>query len=329
MLGVGIIGTGWFGSEHAKALSALSEARLVAVCGSSQESAGAFAKQFGGKAYALAKELLVSPEVDAVLVATPHHLHTHLAIQAAQHGKHILLEKPMAPSLEECNQILSAAHGSGVKLMLGHLSHFERPFVRAKELLESGELGEVVLGQSTFAKFWMEHNRRPWHLERSSGGGMMLTAGIHGLDRLMWLMGSRVERVSAQFSTHFHTQQADDTALLFLRFASGASGTLSSIGYAKGAPSFLLELTATGGRMRIDPTQGLFIGREGNWQEIPDALEPQWPLMPLIAEWKAFVEAIQNDSEPVVNGSYARHLMQVIFSAEESSRLKREIEVQS
>jgi len=325
MLGVGIIGTGWFGSEHAKALAALSEARLVAVSGANLASAQAFAKQYGGKAYALAEELLVSPEVEAVLIATPHHLHTHLAIQAAQSGKHILLEKPMAPSLEECNQILSAAQRAGVKLMLGHLSHFERPFVRAKELLESGELGELVLGQSTFAKFWMEHNRRPWHLERSSGGGMMLTAGIHGLDRLMWLMGSRVSSVAAQFGTHFHTQQADDTALLFLRFASGASGVLSSIGYAQGAPSFSLELTATGGRVRIDPTQGLFVGREGSWQEIPNSLVKAWPLEPLIAEWKAFVAVIQNGAEPAVSGSYAGHLMEVIFAAEESSRVQQEI----
>ncbi|WP_018465373.1 Gfo/Idh/MocA family protein [Calidithermus timidus] len=325
MFGVGIIGAGWFGSEHAKALSSVAEARLVAVCGAKLESAQAFAQRYGGRAFSAPEELLADPEVDVVLIATPHHLHADLAIQAAQRGKHILLEKPMAPSLEECDRILAAVHQAGVKLMLGHLSHFERPFVRAKEILQSGELGEPVLGHSTFAKFWMEHNRRPWHLDRGTGGGMMLTAGIHGLDRLMWLIGSRVSSVAAQFGTHFHAQQADDTGALFLRFTSGAAGTLSSVGYAQGAPSFALEITATRGRLHVDPTRGVFVGRNQVWREVPDSLETQWPQKPLIAEWNSFIQAIQNNQEPAVGGSYARHLMQVIFSAEESSKTRREI----
>lgn len=328
MLGVGIIGTGWFGSEHARALAELPQARLLGVCGASLESAQVFARQYGGRAFARPQELLASPEIEAVLIATPHHLHTSLAVQAAQSGKHILLEKPMAPSLDECDQIVAAAQQSGVKLMLGHLSHFERPFVRAKELLDSGELGEPVLGQSSFAKFWMEHNRRSWHLERSSGGGMMLTAGIHGLDRLMWLMGSPVSSVSAQFGTHFHTQQADDSALLLLRFANGAAGTFSSIGYARGAPSFLLEITATQGRLRIDPQQGLFIGRDNRWQEVPASLVKDWPLEPLVAQWQGLIESIQADQETPVSGSYARHVMEVIFAAEESSRLRQEVSLE-
>lgn len=329
MVGVGIIGTGWFGSEHARALAELSQARLLGVCGASLESAQVFARQYGGRAYAQPQELLASPEIEAVLIATPHHLHTDLTVQAAESGKHILLEKPMAPSLDECDQILAAVKQAGVKLMLGHLSHFERPFLRARELLASGELGEPVVGQSSFVKFWMEHNRRSWHLERSSGGGVMLTAGIHGLDRLMWLMGSPVSSVSAQFATHFHTQQADDSALLLLRFASGAAGTLSSIGYAQGAPSFLLEITATQGRLRIDPQQGLFIGRDNRWQEVPHSLVKDWPLEPLVEEWKSFMESIQQGREPAVSGGYARHVMEVIFAAEESSRLRREITLEN
>lgn len=328
MRGVGIIGTGWFGSEHAKALAELSEARLVASCGASLESAQTFAQTYGGKACATVEELLALPEVDIVLIATPHHLHTPYALLAAEHKKHILLEKPMAPTLADCNQILAAVEQAGVRFMLGLLSHFEQPFMLAKQLLDSGELGQPVLGQSTFAKFWMEHNRRSWHLDRQSGGGMLLTAGIHGLDRLMWLMDSRVRSVSAQFGTHFHSQNADDAALLFLRFEDGAAGTLSSIGYSNGAPSFLLEVTATKGRIRIDPIQGVSIGRNDRWEVLPDSLVKSWPLEPLITEWKTFIQAIQDDQKPAIDTAYARELMAVVFAAEESSRQQQEIRLQ-
>lgn len=326
-MNIGIIGAGWFASEHAKALAQIAEVKLVAVCTPIQEAVASFAKQFGGQPYTDGLKLLNHPGLDAVLISTPHHLHTEYAIEAAKRGIHILLEKPMAPTAEECDQILAAAARAEVKLMVGLLSHFERPTVLAKEMLDSGELGEPVLGQSSLIKIWMEHNRRPWHLDRATGGGALLTVGIHGVDRLIWLMGSRVQSVSAQIGAHFHNQKADDAALLFLRFANSTSATLSNIGYATGGPTFLLEITCTRGRLRVDPVSGLSVGRDNAWQVVPDSLVKSWPLEPLVAEWKALLKAIQTGSEPEVGSDHARHVMEVIFAAEQSSQEKREVHV--
>ena len=189
MIGVGLIGAGFFGEMHARALAEVPGARLVAASRRSSAALDEFCARFAVRGYRDYVDLINAPDVDAVVIAAPHHLHAKMAVQAARAGKHILLEKPMALSLDECDRILSAVAEAGVKMMVGHLNHFARAYRIAKRLLDSGEMGEVVLGTSTMSKFWFAPNRRQWHLDRAMGGGMWLTAGMHCLDRLTWLVG--------------------------------------------------------------------------------------------------------------------------------------------
>lgn len=109
MLGVGIIGAGHFGAAHAKALQSVPNARLVAACRNDTQGLGAFIEAFGSTGYLDYRDLLSDPNVDAVVIALPHHLHTDVAIACAEAGKHIMIEKPMAPTVAECRNILAAA----------------------------------------------------------------------------------------------------------------------------------------------------------------------------------------------------------------------------
>ncbi len=324
---VAIIGAGFFGEMHARALQQVRGARLAAVSRTNQAALDEVAAKFGVRGYTSYVELLQDPEIDIVVIATPHDRHTEVAVRAAAAGRHILLEKPMAPSLEECDRILSAVQRAGVRLMVGHINQFARAYRVAKELLASGELGEVVLGISTMSKFWFEPNRRPWHLDRRTGGGMWLTAGMHCLDRLTWLVGSRATSVSASFGTRFHEQNADDVGLVFVRYANGASGAVVSTGYRTGAPKHLTELTCTRGMLNIDYTTGVTIGRDERWMTVPGSGTADWMPEALVNEWQAFLGALQAGSEPPVSGAYARHVMATAFAAEESSRLRCEVTV--
>lgn len=326
-LGVGIIGAGSYGEEHAKAIRELADARLVAVSRTNAAALQTFVEQYGGAAYTDYHALLADPAVETVVIATPHHLHTAVVEDAARAGKHILLEKPMAPTLEECDRILAATAAAGVTLMLGHVNQFALSYRTAKELLDSGEMGEIILGVSTMSKFWFEPNRRDWHLDRATGGGMWMTAGIHCLDRLTWLIGSRVEQVSAELGTRYHQQQADDSGLIFLRYANGAAGTIVSVGYALGAPKHLTELTCTKGMMNIDYVSGVSIGRNEIWRQVPNSGRQDWMHEALVREWEAFIRAARGEEAPAVSGEYARHIMAAVFAAEESSRIKREVAV--
>lgn len=329
MINVGIIGAGFFGEKHAQAIAELAGAQVVAASRTNEPALKEFTQQFGGQGYTSYKELLHDQAVDVVVIATPHHLHTDITVAAAKAGKHIMLEKPMAHNLAECDQILQAVEEAGVKLMVGHINQFAPSYKVAKELIESDEVGEVVLGVSTMSKFWFESNRRSWHLDRETGGGMWLTAGMHCLDRLTWLVDSPVQSVCAHFDTRFHDQKADDVGMIFLRYANGAAGTVVSTGYKNGAPKHLTELTCTKATMNITYDEGVFVGRDEEWQVIPESVSTNWMHQALINEWQGFVKAIREDTESPVTGAYARHIMATAFAAEESSQLKQEVLIPS
>lgn len=327
MVNIGIIGAGSYGEQHARALADLDNARLVAASRTNAGALAQFTRQYGGRPYADFHDLLADPDVQAVVIATPHHLHTNIVEAAARAGKDILLEKPMAPTLDECDRILDAVREAGVRLMVGHTNQFARAYRTAKAILESGEMGEVILGLSTMSKFWYEPNRRDWHLTRDTGGGMWMTAGIHCLDRMTWLIGSRVASVAAQLGTRYHDQQADDVGMIFLRYDNGATGTVVSVGYAQGASKHLTELTCTKGMMNIDYTGGVTLGRDERWTPVPDSGGQDWMHDALVSEWTAFVTMIESNGPSPVPGEYARHIMATVVAAEESSRLRREVAV--
>lgn len=325
MIGVGIVGAGHFGAVHARAMAKVEGLRLVASCREDKAAAAAFAAEHGGASYADWRALIGDPAVDAVVIATPHHLHEEVAIGAAQAGKHILLEKPMAPSVAACDRIAAAADAGGVKLMIGHVMHFALPCLKAKEIIDAGTLGAPVLGSSWMIKLWMESNRRPWHLARAYGGGMLMTAGIHALDRLVWLTGQPVTGVTAMTGTFFHDQEADDAALIGLRFAGGQIGQVASVGFRDGAATFAMDLVCEKGVIRIDFDQGVSIGRGGAWTPVAHSIEPDWMDRAVTREWQALARAIRHDAPSPVGAAYGRHIVACIEAAYEASAERREI----
>ncbi len=325
MIGVGIIGAGDFGAAHARAIAKISNINLVAASRTHEKALGEFCKRFDCQGYTDYQDLLANDEINAVVIATPHHLHTTIVEAAAKAKKHILLEKPMAPSLAECDQILKVVKDHNVQLMLGHVNHFVPAFQIAKKLLESGELGEIVYAQSTMTRPWMTPNRRDWHLNRLTGGGIWLTIGLHVVDQLSWLIDAPVRSVSADLQTRFHEQAADDLAVAFLRYRNGVSATATAIGYKTGVFSFLTELTCTKGLLKIDHANGVFIGKEESWQLVPESASETWMQDALVSEWQAFTRALETSNPMPVTGDYAQQIMQVMFAAERSSQEKMEV----
>ena len=329
MLGIGIIGAGFFGDVHARAITATPGVRVAAVATETAGQAGIFAATHGGTPHGDWRRLLDDAAVDAVVIATPHHLHADMAVEAAAAGKHVLLEKPMARTVLECTRIIEAAGSHGVQLMIGHLLHFARPSLAAQAILARGDLGRPVIGSSALRKLWMEPNRRDWHLDPASGGGMLMTAGIHALDLLVWLMDARVSAISAATGTYFHDQPADDSVALLVRFVDGRFGQVSSVGYRDGAVRYGMDLVCERGTLRIDYDAGVFVGHDGRWTEVPDTLEPDWMLRAVEREWQAMLAAIEGRAPVPVSGAYGRHIIACIEAAFTSSRDRREVTVEA
>lgn len=327
MLGVGILGAGFFGAFHARAIAEIPDISVVAACAEELALAEAFAAEHGGKPYGDWRAMLDDKSVDAVAITAPHHLHCELAVAALAAGKHVLLEKPMALSVTECSRIIAAAEGSRRKLMVAQIMHFVWPCLVAREILDRGELGRPVTGSSSLQKIWMEQNRRGWHLDPLTGGGMLMTAGIHALDQLVWLMNGRVGSVSAAVSTSFHDQKADDSAMMLLRFADGRFAQVASIGFRDGGGTFDIDLVCERGTLRIDVDRGVSIGQGGTWTDVPNSHDPAWMPNAVVREWQAMAAAIRDDGDVPVTGEYGRHIIACIEAAMISGRERRDVEV--
>ena len=166
-----------------------------------------------------------------------------------------------------------------------------------------------------------------WHLDYETGGGVLLSLGIHALDRLNWLLDSPVERVSARLSMDFHDQKADDNGLLFLSYKSGAAGVVTSTGYAQSGPKHLTELICTEGMLNIEYGKGVWLGQDDQWKHLPYTLTDDWMQDAMDEEWRQFVHAITHNEQSPVSLESARHVMAVIFAAMESSRTGKEVAV--
>lgn len=325
MIGIGIIGAGHFGAVHARALRGVSGARLVAACRNDATAIAAFTAEHGGTPYTAWQDLLDDAAVDAVVIATPHDLHRDIAVAALGAGKHVLLEKPMAVSLADCDAIAAAASTSSGRFMIGHVPRFFLPMLATTEFLASGAIGRPIMGTSAFIKLWMEGNRQAWHLDRATGGGMLMTAGIHALDRLVYLMGGDVTGVSAMMSAAFHHQDADDTAFINLRFADGRFGHVTSLGYANGAVTSALQVVCENGTLSVDLDGLLRVGQNGVWRDLPCPSEADPMDGAVRREWQAFIGAIENGGPVPVDAAYGRQLVAIIAAAQQSSLERREI----
>src|SRR5262245_5503952 len=326
-LTVGILGAGYFGEQHARAIAAVPGLRLAAVSDCEEALARRLADRYGGAAGSDWRQLVADRAIDIVVIATPHELHMAMAVAAAQAGKHILLEKPMGRTPAECTAILEAAERSRTTLLIGQLLHFALPSLVARQILDAGDLGRPIAGASSLVKLWMEPNRRPWHLDPARGGGMLMTAGIHTLDLLVWFMGAPVATVFAAAGTLMHDQAADDSAMLLVRFADGRFGQVASIGYRDGAVVYGMDLVCENATLRLDFTRGVSIGRRGDWTPVAASAEPDWMLRALEREWRAMQAAVRSGAPVPVSGAYGRHIVGCIQAALQSNRERREVAV--
>jgi predicted dehydrogenase len=320
---VAIIGAGSMGTSHARAIAAQPAATLVAAARRNQSEIDHFAGEFACAGYTDYREILDRPDIDCVCIALPHDLHMECVIRAAEAGKHILLEKPMASSLIECDAIVSAVAHTRVKLMVGHSSRFAPPLAAARKCLTSGEIGSFLAAHATATKQWESARRREWHRDRARGGGVWLTNGIHVVDRLMWLVDRPVRSVRATLQTTVHTQAADDCAAAWLTFDNGSTAAAFVLGYRNGVDEQRLHVYGSNGFLRYDE-HGLAVGQNGEWRRHSSS-GGNWQQAAIASEWQAFLDYLDGVQDNPVPAEVGREVMRVVFAAEDSSARGREV----
>jgi UDP-N-acetyl-2-amino-2-deoxyglucuronate dehydrogenase len=225
-----LVGCGKVGHLHAAALKNLPESEFVAVCARSAEKANAFAGRYHVTAFTDVREMIARAGVEAICVCTPHPQHAAPTIAAARLGVPVLVEKPLASSLADCDAMLAAARANKTIISTVSQRRFYPPCQRIHQAIARGKLGKPVLGVATIFGWRDEAYYRsdPWRGSwRQEGGGVLVNQSPHQLDLLLWYLGE-VEEVFGYWANLNHPYiEVEDTAVAVIRFKNGALGNIS------------------------------------------------------------------------------------------------------
>lgn len=205
--------------------------KLVAAADPRAEARERFATDFGGKTYSDVDALCADPDVDVVYIATPHQHHAAHVRIAARHGKHILVEKPIAITLSEADDMVAAAQAANVHLIVGHSHSFDAPILKARALIESGVFGAVRMITALNYTDFLYRPRRPEELDTAQGGGALFSQGAHQIDVVRLLGGGRVKAVRAQTGAWDPSRPTEGAFTAMLTFDGGAMASLTYNGY--------------------------------------------------------------------------------------------------
>jgi phthalate 4,5-cis-dihydrodiol dehydrogenase len=230
-LGLGVAGLGRAFTLMLPTFAADPRVALVAAADTRAEARQRFAADFAAKSYATVEELCADPAVEAVYVATPHQFHARHAVLAAQHGKHLLIEKPMALSLADCSAIIAAAERARVRLVIGHSHSFDAPVARLRALIESGAFGPVRMINAINYTDYLYRPRRPEELDTAQGGGAVFNQAAHQIDMVRLVGGGRVESVRALTGAWDAARPTEGAYAALLTFAGGAFASLTYGGF--------------------------------------------------------------------------------------------------
>jgi len=206
--------------------------RLVAAAAPRAESRAAFEADFGGRAHASVEALCADPEVEAIYIATPHQMHADHVRAAAEAGKHVLVDKPLAVTLRDGAAMVEAARAARIRLIVGPSHSFDAPVALARAIIDSGEFGRLRMIQAFNYTDFLYRPRRPEELSTAEGGGVLFSQGIHQIDMVRLLAGGAATRVAALTGAWDRARPTEGAYAALVSFASGAFATLTYSGYA-------------------------------------------------------------------------------------------------
>ena len=213
-----------FAADRRIALAAASDLR--------DDARNQFESDFRARSHGTIEELCEDPDVEAVYIATPHQMHAQHVGIAAQHGKHVLVEKPMAIALDQCQAMIDAAKAAGVILVVGHSHSFNAPILHIRALIDSGAYGAVRMIHALNYTDYMVRPRRPEEMDTAQGGGVLFSQGAHQIDIVRLLGGGRVSAVRAMTGNWDRSRPTEGAYCALLTFDGGAFASCTYSGYA-------------------------------------------------------------------------------------------------
>lgn len=335
---IGIVGCGAIAERlHVPDYHYSPHADVVAFCDADKAKAQALANKFapGAKIYADYKQLLQDPDVEAVSICTPNVTHGPVTIAAAQAKKHVMVEKPMATSLDEARSMVEAAKEHGVLLMVNQTQRRAPAHLKAKEVLSSGIMGDILYVIGMFGHAgpddWSPGSEWFFHKEEARFGAMA-DLGIHKADLIRFLSGKEIVEISAYTARLEKAGDVEDNFSSCIKFEGGAIGMLGASWTAKGLGSNFVIFHCTNGTLRVslwpdDPCVAHLVHPKSEIRFEPPAPLGNYPESWGVDIGGAFARAVLGIESPFCTGEEGLRSLSVIMAAEESARTGQAVKV--
>lgn len=338
-LRIAIAGAGGIAQRNAREAAASGAARIVGVFDVNHRAARDMSRALKTSFASSYDELLANPEVEAVLLSTPHHLHGPMTIDAAKAGKHVMVEKPVANNLDEALQMHRACRDAGVQLTVNYSFRYLPKIQKARQIIEAGALGDIVgiqiiNHQYKDPGYWSgarSNSPDDWRASREKcGGGFLIMNVCHVIDYVYYLTGLKAKRVYSEYSTLGSPAEVEDIVNVSFRLSNGGIGTISASSIMRGADQAEERIWGTNGTMILGP-DGLSIystrpvdgRRPGKLHHIRKYDDVSWT-----AEWvKGFAQAVRAGVCPAISHQEAWDNLAFIQTAYESMEAHRPLEV--
>jgi UDP-N-acetylglucosamine 3-dehydrogenase len=309
-LGVAVIGTGFWGKNHARVYKELESTELVAICDMNSERAKTIADQFGVKAYTSSAMMMMNEEIEAVSVCTWSTSLAKEALRALRCGKHVLVEKPMATSTKQAEKLVVTAEQNGLHFTVGFLMRFIPGLCHIRKAVENEKIGQLVCATAKRVSQWPE---------RIGDVGVVKDTAIHDIDVMRFIFGEDPISVYAKVGAMRH-KKFEDYALIMLTFADGKSAFIES-NWLTPYKTRALTVTGSDAIMRLDYiTQELWI------EAANENVQPKYPWQePLKAELQHFSDCVLKKEKPVVTGEDGVKALGIAIAALESSAKNKAI----
>ncbi|HTX61932.1 MAG TPA: Gfo/Idh/MocA family oxidoreductase [Methanobacterium sp.] len=309
-INVGVIGVGAMGQNHVRVYSKIKHANLMAISDLMKGTLAEVSKEYHTVGYVDYENVFEMPEIEAVSICVPTTYHYQVVMSAIEHGKNVLVEKPIAFTLDEAKEMVDAAYDAGVKLATGHVERFNPAVLEAKRLIDEGVIGEVV---SASAK------RVGPFPPRIKDVGVTIDLAIHEVDIMFYLFDSPVSRVYANMGSRLEKCEYEDHAELMMKFENGTVGVLET-NWLTPYKKRQLEIIGVDGIISIDYIDQAVKVYGKNAQKVNVKHKE-----PLKEELNSFLSSVVNNEEPKITGEDGIHALKVVLAAMKSAKSKKPI----
>jgi len=327
---VAMVGPGWVAGAYMDAFRKRDDIRVTHIVDRQREGAAAFARRYELTCglHDKLEDALQDADLDIVGIFTPHNFHAKLAIQAAKARKHIIIEKPVALSLEELRALRAAVKQAGVKTITGFVLRWNPLLKMIRQNIEAGHLGKLIFAEADYLHGLVgKPYTKLWHLHRETAGTTYLLAGCHAIDAVRFLVARPVVEVQAYDTTRTRELDYPSTGIVLLKFDDGSLGKVTSCIECKMPYVFNVGVYGTEGTFRNNQFYGDILKGQTHFATVPTIMPDSADVShhPFDGEVAELIDALNSDRRPMPDVEDAAETMEICFAAEVSAKEGRAV----